>query len=76
MPVTLRNSTAKQRRGAVTLVRVGNDAFTYPQIAARLNIQQATARRRVQSLRQARKPVTWSALGYVEATPSQEQGNP
>ena len=70
MPVKpFRPSTPKQRANSAALVRVGTDAFTYPQIAARLGCTVIQAQRKVRGIRarQSNNVVTWATLGAKDA---------
>jgi hypothetical protein len=61
-------SPPKRRPNNTVLVRVGQSAFTYEQIAARLNCTVAQAQGKVRRIRErkANNQVTWENLGVAD----------
>lgn len=70
MAINLPQPLRRQRaNNSVVLVRVGRDAFTYPQIAERLNCTVKEAQNKVRRVRdrKSNNQVTWEALGLTAA---------
>jgi hypothetical protein len=73
MPVKpFRHSRPKQRaNNCAVLVRVGESAFTYKQIAAKLECTVVQAQGKVRRIRERKSnnQVTWDSLGFTEKEP-------